>query len=79
MGIGCLVLLSATGAPWWLVLYVAFYGMAQGSSGIVASARAADLTPVGPLALPVIRAQRYQAPSNYERVATHIPVSASNP
>ena len=43
VGIGCLVLLSATGAPWWLVLYVAFYGMAQGSSGIVASARAADL------------------------------------
>ena len=25
------------------------------------------------------RAQRYQAPSNYERVATHTPVSASNP
>jgi len=24
-------------------------------------------------------AQRYQAPSNYKRVATHIPVSASNP
>ena len=43
VGIGCLVLLWATGAPWWLVLYVAFYGMAQGSSGIVASARAADL------------------------------------
>ncbi|MBI2161257.1 MAG: MFS transporter [Candidatus Rokubacteria bacterium] len=43
VGIGCLVLLSATGTPWWLVLYVAFYGMAQGSSGIVASARAADL------------------------------------
>lgn len=43
VGIGCLVLLWATGAPWWLALYVAFYGMAQGSSGIVASARAADL------------------------------------
>ena len=43
VGIGCLALLSATGAPWWLVLYVVFYGMAQGSSGIVASARAADL------------------------------------
>ncbi len=43
VGIGCLVLLWATAAPWWLVLYVAFYGMAQGSSGIVASARAADL------------------------------------
>lgn len=43
VGIGCLALLSATGAPWWLGLYVAFYGMAQGSSGIVASARAADL------------------------------------
>jgi len=43
LGIGCLVLLSATGAPTWLALYVVFYGMAQGSSGIVASARAADV------------------------------------
>jgi len=43
VGVGCLALLWATGAPWWLALYVAFYGMAQGSSGIVASARAVDL------------------------------------
>ena len=43
VGVGCLVLLWATGAPWWLALYVACYGMAQGSSGIVASARAVDL------------------------------------
>jgi MFS family permease len=43
IGIGCLGLLAATGAPGWLGPYVAFYGMAQGSSGIVASARAADV------------------------------------
>ncbi len=43
VGIGCLVALQVTGAPWWLGLYVAFYGLAQGSSGIVNSARAADL------------------------------------
>lgn len=43
VGIGCLVILWATAAPWWLVLYVAFYGMAQGSSGIVNAARAADI------------------------------------
>ena len=30
-------------APWWLALYVLFYGMAQGSTGIVHSARAADV------------------------------------
>jgi hypothetical protein len=45
----------------------------------VLSARAADRTPVGPLVSPVVPDQRYQAPSNYERVATHNPVSASNP
>ena len=39
----------------------------------VLSPRAADLTPVGPLVPPVIRTQRYQASSNYERVATHRP------
>src|SRR3989454_1467496 len=43
LGVGCLSALGVTGASWWLVLYVALYGMAQGSSGIVASARAADL------------------------------------
>jgi predicted MFS family arabinose efflux permease len=43
IGIGCLTMLSITGAPAWLALYVAFYGMAQGSTGIVASARAADV------------------------------------
>src|SRR5262245_45674075 len=41
--IGCLAMIAATGAPLWLVLFVALYGMAQGSSGIVASARAADV------------------------------------
>jgi MFS family permease len=43
IGIGCLAAMAATGAPMWLTLYVAFYGMAQGSSGIVASARSADV------------------------------------
>jgi MFS family permease len=42
-GIGCLAALAMTGAPMWLTLYVGFYGMAQGSSGIVAGARAADV------------------------------------
>lgn len=42
-GVGCLALLSVTAAPWWLVLYVVFYGMAQGSSGIVNAARTADV------------------------------------
>ena len=43
LGIGCLALLAVTGSRGWLVLYVVFYGMAQGSSGIAASARAADV------------------------------------
>ena len=43
IGVGCLAAMAATGAPMWLTLYVAFYGMAQGSSGIVASARSADV------------------------------------
>jgi MFS family permease len=43
LGVGCLAVLGFTGASWWLVPYVALYGMAQGSSGIVASARAVDL------------------------------------
>jgi predicted MFS family arabinose efflux permease len=37
------VLLGATAAPWWLALYVLFYGMAQGSTGIVHTARAVDV------------------------------------
>ena len=46
---------------------------------VALSPRAADLTPVGPLASPVVHGQRYQAPSNAERVATHGPAAASNP
>ena len=42
LGIGALSLLALTGSSAWLVVYVALYGLAQGSSGIVASARAAD-------------------------------------
>jgi MFS family permease len=42
-GIACLAMLAVSGSPVWLGLYVALYGMAQGSSGIVASARAADV------------------------------------
>jgi predicted MFS family arabinose efflux permease len=43
VGIACLAGLAATGGQGWLVLYVLFYGLAQGSSGIVTSARAADV------------------------------------
>jgi MFS family permease len=43
LGIGALGLLAVTRWPGWLVCYVLLYGMAQGSSGIVASARAADI------------------------------------
>ncbi len=43
LGIGGLALLAATGSSWWLVLYVVCYGIAQGSSGIVAAARSADV------------------------------------
>ena len=42
-GVACLALLALTGSPAWLLGYVVFYGMAQGSSGIIASARAADV------------------------------------
>ena len=42
-GIACLAALAATGTETWLLLYVIFYGLAQGSSGIVTSARAADV------------------------------------
>jgi predicted MFS family arabinose efflux permease len=43
VGVGCLALLAVTGAQAWLALYVLFFGLAQGSSGIVGSARAADV------------------------------------
>jgi len=43
LGVGCLTVLGLTGESWWLVPYVLLYGLAQGSSGIVASARAVDL------------------------------------
>lgn len=43
LGIGSLALLGWTGWSGWLVGYVLFYGLAQGSSGIVTAARAADL------------------------------------
>lgn len=42
-GVGNLGLLAWTGWPGWLVGYVLFYGLAQGSSGIVTAARAADI------------------------------------
>ncbi len=42
-GVGCLGLLAGTGSPYWLAGYILFFGMSQGSSGIVASARAADV------------------------------------
>ncbi|HEV8615164.1 MAG TPA: MFS transporter [Methylomirabilota bacterium] len=43
VGIACLS--AMTVSPWtgWLVLYVVFYGLSQGSSGIIASARSADV------------------------------------
>jgi OFA family oxalate/formate antiporter-like MFS transporter len=43
VGIGNLGLLAWTGWPGWLAGYVLFYGLAQGSSGIVTAARAADM------------------------------------
>jgi MFS family permease len=42
-GVMCLSLLAWQGAHEWLIGYVLLYGLAQGSSGIVASARTADL------------------------------------
>ena len=42
-GIACLTALSWHGWRGWLLGYVLFYGFAQGSGGIVASARTADL------------------------------------
>jgi MFS family permease len=43
VGVGTLGLLAWTGWPGWLAGYVLFYGLAQGSSGIVTAARAADM------------------------------------
>lgn len=43
VGIGNLALLAWTGWPGWLAGYVLFFGLAQGSSGIVTAARAADI------------------------------------
>jgi len=43
VGIACLSMLAFTGRGFWLVLYVVLYGLAQGSTGIVSSARAADV------------------------------------
>jgi predicted MFS family arabinose efflux permease len=40
LGIACLALLVATGRPAWLLGFVLFYGLAQGSGGIVATATA---------------------------------------
>ena len=42
-GVACLALLALTGSPAWLLGYVVLYGLSQGSSGIIASARAADV------------------------------------
>jgi MFS transporter, OFA family, oxalate/formate antiporter len=43
IGIACLAALAVTGQAFWLLVYVAFYGMAQGSTGIIGSARSADV------------------------------------
>jgi MFS family permease len=43
LGIACVSALALAGQGVWLVLYVALYGMAQGSTGIIGSARAADV------------------------------------
>jgi predicted MFS family arabinose efflux permease len=40
LGVGCLGALAATGVPAWLGAFVVFYGLAQGSGGIVATAAA---------------------------------------
>jgi len=42
-GIASLAALSASGSLAWLGCYVVFYGLAQGSTGIIGSARAADV------------------------------------
>jgi MFS family permease len=43
VGVGCLAMLGWYGGSGWLAAYVLFYGLAQGSGGIVASARTADI------------------------------------
>jgi MFS family permease len=43
IGISCLGMVAVTGSPQWLVAYVVFYGMSQGSTGIVTAARSADV------------------------------------
>jgi MFS family permease len=43
VGIASLASLAWSGWPGWLFFYVVLYGLAQGSSGIVSSARAADV------------------------------------
>lgn len=43
LGIACVTALALTGHTSWLVVYVLLYGMAQGSTGIIGLARAADV------------------------------------
>jgi MFS family permease len=43
LGVGCLGLLAITESAGWLWAFVVLFGLAQGSSGIVVSARAADV------------------------------------
>jgi MFS family permease len=43
VGIACVAMLAAGGHAIWLALFVIFYGMAQGATGIIGSARAADV------------------------------------
>jgi predicted MFS family arabinose efflux permease len=43
LGIASLTALALTGRGFWLALYVLLYGLAQGSTGIIGSARAADV------------------------------------
>ena len=43
LGIVCVTALALTGHAYWLALYVVLYGLAQGSTGIIGSARAADV------------------------------------
>ena len=43
LGVGALFLLHVSGWPGWLTFFVLVYGLAQGSAGIISSAKAADL------------------------------------
>jgi len=43
LGIGCVTALALTGQSLWLAIYVILYGLSQGSTGIIGSARAADV------------------------------------